>query len=309
MAVARAQVRGFCKRWFSGGVSIPRTRVSSSEITDDDNDKFRFLDAVEGTPWPDSPFNRWDVFIKRSCLKGATQEEKMNFYVKTAAQILRSSEEEAKERIYKITADCSFDGFGLQISFGRMHNFEGLRSIIDKENLEIPVARAQIRGFCKRWFSGVSIPRTPPASVSSSQITDDDKDKFWFLDAGEGTLWPYSPINRCQVFIKRSCLKGATQEEKMDFYVKTAAQILRSSEEEAKERIYKITADCSYDGFGLQISFDLESVIDKKVGDTPGTVCFNDGELIRWSLISKRREKGRFPLPIPDADTESDLEN
>ncbi|KAL3621486.1 hypothetical protein CASFOL_036398 [Castilleja foliolosa] len=122
-------------------MTIPRTpppRVSSSQITDDDNDKFRFLDAVEGTPWPDSPFNRWDVFIKRSCLKGATQEEKMNFYVKTAAQILGSSEEEAKERIYKITADCSYDGFGLQIGFSRMSNFEGLRSIIDKENLEIP---------------------------------------------------------------------------------------------------------------------------------------------------------------------------
>ncbi|KAL3653522.1 hypothetical protein CASFOL_003203 [Castilleja foliolosa] len=185
MAVARAQVRGFCKRWFSGGVSIPRTRVSSSQITDHDNDKFRFLDAVEGTPWPDSPFNRWDVFIKRSCLKGATQEEKMNFYVKTAAQILLSSEEEAKERIYKITADCSFDGFGLQIAFSRMYNFEGLRSIIDKKNLEIPVQSC--------WL-------------------------------------------------------------------------------------------------------------------TQGAVCFNEGELIRWSLISKRREKGRIPLPIPDAETESDVE-
>ncbi|KAL3653517.1 hypothetical protein CASFOL_003198 [Castilleja foliolosa] len=130
------------------------------------------------------------------------------------------------------------------------------------------VARAQIRGFCNRWFSSVSILSPPPPRVSSSQITDDN-DKFWFLDAGEVTVWPYSPLNRWHVFIKRSCLKGATQEEKMEFYVKTVAQILGSSEEEAKERIYKITADCSYDGFGLQISFGLESVIDKKVWDIP----------------------------------------
>ncbi|KAL3653518.1 hypothetical protein CASFOL_003199 [Castilleja foliolosa] len=37
-------------------------------------------------------------------------------------------------------------------------------------------------------------------------------------------------------------------------------------------------------------------------------MCFNVGDLIRWSLISKRREKGRFPLPIPDAETESESE-
>ncbi|KAL3652996.1 hypothetical protein CASFOL_002677 [Castilleja foliolosa] len=167
------------------------------------------------------------------------------------------------------------------------------------------LARAQICRVSKRMCSSISIPHPPPPHP---KITDD---KFSFLDAVEGKSWPANrgyPINLYQFYIKRSLLKGATQEEKMNFYIKTAAQVI-GSEEEAKDRIRMITYDCSLDGFGLEISTDvaykicrLES-IEKKV-DVPyaGMVPFGDRELIHWSLIPKKREKGRFPLPKPDLD-------
>ncbi|KAL3653340.1 hypothetical protein CASFOL_003021 [Castilleja foliolosa] len=248
--MARAQVGGYCKRLFSG-ISIhrpPHPRVSSSQITGDDNDKFWFLDAVEGRPWPGSFFNRWHIFIKRSCLKGATQEEKMDFYVKTAAQILGSNEEEAKERIYKVTVDCSYDGFGLQIGFDRMHNYQGLRSIIDKEILEKPVFEPEIL----------------------------------LLKARESNE-PWSFLAR-QARLRLDCRAEPG----------SSASILL---------------------YGLHLSFNACALFGSNSSSnhagwlTIGTVCFNDGELIRWSLISKRREKGRFPLPIPDSDTESDLDD
>ncbi|KAL3645689.1 Glutathione S-transferase zeta-1 [Castilleja foliolosa] len=86
--------------------------VPHPKITDD-NDKFPFLDPGEGKPWSVNSANLWHFYINRSYLKGATQEEKMDFYVKTAAQVI-GSEEEAKDRMRMITRDCSLDGFGLE---------------------------------------------------------------------------------------------------------------------------------------------------------------------------------------------------
>ncbi|KAL3654101.1 hypothetical protein CASFOL_003782 [Castilleja foliolosa] len=149
------------------------------------------------------------------------------------------------------------------------------------------VARAQIRGVFKRMFSGVSIPHPPPHGVSSHQIPDDDN-KFSFLDAVEFAVSPVLLENHTDVFIKPSYLKGATQEEKMDFYVKTAAQFT-GSEEEAKERIYKITRDdCSVYGFGFEtytdLPFrikDLESV--ERIF-TPSEVLRRILNAARWSI-------------------------
>ncbi|KAL3654145.1 hypothetical protein CASFOL_003826 [Castilleja foliolosa] len=170
------------------------------------------------------------------------------------------------------------------------------------------LARAQICRISKRMFSGISIPHPPP----HPKITDD---KFSFLDAVPVAPFPAYlgyPINLHHCYIKRSYLKGATQEEKMSFYIKTAAQVI-GSEEEAKDRIRMITCDCSFDGFALEICDEaadkiarLESV--DQVGSCTGMVPFSDGELIHWSLIPKRREKGRFPLPKPDLDISSDDE-
>ncbi|KAL3653652.1 hypothetical protein CASFOL_003333 [Castilleja foliolosa] len=165
------------------------------------------------------------------------------------------------------------------------------------------LARAQICRISKRMFSGISIPHPPP----HPKINDD---KFSFLDAVPVTPFPESdpgyPVNLWHCYIKRSYLKGATQEEKMNFYIKTAAQVI-GSEEEAKDRIRMITCDCSFDGFGLEICYDAAVKIARlksvdQVGPYTGMVPFSDGVLIHWSLIPKRREKGRFPLPKPDLD-------
>ncbi|KAL3654109.1 hypothetical protein CASFOL_003790 [Castilleja foliolosa] len=172
------------------------------------------------------------------------------------------------------------------------------------------LARAQICRVSKRMFSGISIPHPPP----HPKITGD---KFSFLDAVPVTPFPAcrgDPINLFRFYIKSSYLKGATQEEKMNFYIKTAAQVI-GSEEEAKDRIRMITCDCSFDGFGLEICYDvaykiagLESV-DHLASPYAGMVPFSDGELIRWSLIPKRREKCRFPLPKPDLDINCDSDD
>ncbi|KAL3654103.1 hypothetical protein CASFOL_003784 [Castilleja foliolosa] len=179
------------------------------------------------------------------------------------------------------------------------------------------VARAQIRGVFKRMFSGgvSSIPHPPPHRVSSPQIPGDNN-KFSFLDGVHLALLPTSLEHRTDIFIKPSYLKGATQEEKMDFYIKTAARVT-GSEEEAKERIYKITRDdCSVNGFGMETyttqSYKIAGFESVERISTPyevsrfaATVYFKRGEMIHWSMIPERRrdiEKGRLPLPKPGLD-------
>ncbi|KAL3615523.1 Glutathione S-transferase zeta-1 [Castilleja foliolosa] len=77
-----------------------------------------------GKPWSVNSANLWHFYINRSYLKGATQEEKMDFYVKTAAQVI-GSEEEAKDRMRMITRDCSLDGFGLEICITGAYKIAG----------------------------------------------------------------------------------------------------------------------------------------------------------------------------------------
>ncbi|KAL3654260.1 hypothetical protein CASFOL_003941 [Castilleja foliolosa] len=187
------------------------------------------------------------------------------------------------------------------------------------------VANAQIFAIPKPLFSGIPISRRPPFCVSFRQFTDVNipkplfsgtpisrrppycaysrqlTDKFAFLDTVDDSPWPMLTNTHYEVFIKRSYLKSdATEQEKMDFYLETATLIVHNfylftdtriedSEEDAKERIYKVSRDCS---------FWLDSV---EIVCPDGTELeYMDGEMVKWSMKPKRREKGRFPIPKPE---------
>ncbi|KAL3654265.1 hypothetical protein CASFOL_003946 [Castilleja foliolosa] len=165
----------------------------------------------------------------------------------------------------------------------------------------------------KPLFSGTPISRRPPYCVYSRQFTD-DSDKFAFLDTVDDSPWPMLNDTRYEVFIKRSYLKSdATEQEKMDFYVETADRILYGfylgtatrSEDVAKERIYKVSRDCSICAFGFEMCDEVADGF--FLLDSVETVCedcteleYIDGEMVKWSMKPTRREKGRFPIPKPE---------